>query len=215
MMPPALDAEGRVARPALEVADIFRDDGPSVAKQSHRRSCEPRHLKVMSRIERGRTAALGPCRALTRGRATTPTSLTNCRRNGTCPKCQGAAAKQCSASVTRCCCRFAPYFQSCLRCGAVIGESPYHNKAGIYDILFKARAETRKKAPPTQATSAPPSVSPPCSTWGSELTITRMSTPSDGTGGISLDGRDAGSPKPAGLITMPVGVALASVRARS
>ena len=48
----------------LEVADIFRDDG-AAWREANRGHVSLGQLKVMSAIERRRTAALGrPCRAL-------------------------------------------------------------------------------------------------------------------------------------------------------
>ena len=47
-----------MARPALEVADIFRDLGP-VWREANRGHVSLDQLKVMSAIERCRTAALG------------------------------------------------------------------------------------------------------------------------------------------------------------
>jgi hypothetical protein len=47
-----------VGRPALEVADIFRDHGPAW-RQAMRGRLTHAQLKVMSAIERCRTAALG------------------------------------------------------------------------------------------------------------------------------------------------------------
>jgi len=47
-----------MARPTLEVADIFRDHGPAW-RQAHAGHVSLDQLKVMSAIERCRTAALG------------------------------------------------------------------------------------------------------------------------------------------------------------
>ena len=47
-----------MARPALEVADIFRDHGPAW-REANRGHVSLDQLKVMSAIERCRTAALG------------------------------------------------------------------------------------------------------------------------------------------------------------
>ncbi len=47
-----------MARPALEVAEIFRDHGPSW-RAANRGHVSLGQLKVMSAIERCRTAALG------------------------------------------------------------------------------------------------------------------------------------------------------------
>jgi hypothetical protein len=47
-----------MARPALEVADILRDQGPAW-REANRGHVSLEQLKVMSAIERCRTAALG------------------------------------------------------------------------------------------------------------------------------------------------------------
>ena len=47
-----------MARPALEVADIFRDHGPAW-REANSAHTSLDQLKVMSAIERCRTAALG------------------------------------------------------------------------------------------------------------------------------------------------------------
>ena len=47
-----------MARPALEVADILRDHGPAW-REANRGHVSLEQLKVMSAIERCRTAALG------------------------------------------------------------------------------------------------------------------------------------------------------------
>ena len=79
-------------RPALEVADIFRNHGPAW------RSANAGHLsldqlKVMSAIERCRTAALGGHVERCEKCAHTVIAYNSCR-NRHCPKCQGAAAKE-------------------------------------------------------------------------------------------------------------------------
>src|SRR5512145_911624 len=79
-------------RPALEVADIFRAHGPAW------RSANAGHvslgqLKVMSAIERCRTAALGGHVARCEKCSHTLIAYNSCR-NRHCPKCQGAAARE-------------------------------------------------------------------------------------------------------------------------
>jgi hypothetical protein len=56
--PPAAIAPPAMARPALEVADILRDHGPAW-REANRGHVSLDQLKVMSAIERCRTAALG------------------------------------------------------------------------------------------------------------------------------------------------------------
>ena len=128
-----------MSRPALEVADIFRDHGAAwrAANAGH---VSLDQLKVMSAIERCRTAALGGHVARCEDCAHTVIAY-NCCRNRHCPKCQGAAAKQWLAE------REAellpvPYFHVVFTLPAPIADIAYQNKAVIYDLLFKAAAET-------------------------------------------------------------------------
>src|SRR5215467_7187344 len=99
-------------------------------------------LKVMSAIERCRTAALGGhvARCENANPAYTQIAYNSCR-NRHCPKCQGAAAREWLAA------REAellpvPYFHVVFSLPAQIADIAYQNKAAIYDILFKASAET-------------------------------------------------------------------------
>ena len=82
----------RVARPALEVADIFRDHGPAW-REANAGHVSLGQLKVMSAIESCRTAALGGHVARCEDCAHTRIAYNSCR-NRHCPKCQGAAAKE-------------------------------------------------------------------------------------------------------------------------
>ena len=126
-------------RPSLEVADIFRDHGPAWRKLNAGH-VSLGQLKVMSAIESCRTAALGGHVARCEGCAHTIIAYNSCR-NRHCPKCQGAAARQWLAE------REAellpvPYFHVVFTLPAKIADIAYQNKAVIYDLLFKASAET-------------------------------------------------------------------------
>jgi hypothetical protein len=81
-----------MSAPALEVADIFRDHGPAWRKANagHVSLCQ---LKVMSAIERCRTAALGGHVLRCEDCSHTQIAYNSCR-NRHCPKCQGAAARE-------------------------------------------------------------------------------------------------------------------------
>jgi len=81
-----------MARPALEVADIFRDHG-AAWRHANRGHVSLLQLKVMSAIENCRTAALGGHVARCEDCAHTTIAYNSCR-NRHCPKCQGAAARQ-------------------------------------------------------------------------------------------------------------------------
>jgi hypothetical protein len=128
-----------VAGPALEVADIFRDHG-AAWRSANAGHVSLHQLKVMSAIERCRTAALGGHVARCENCAHTLIAYNSCR-NRHCPKCQGAAAKEWLAE------REAellpvPYFHVVYTLPAAIRDLAYQNKAVIYDLLFKASAET-------------------------------------------------------------------------
>jgi hypothetical protein len=76
----------------LEVADIFRDHG-AAWRAGH---LSLGQLKVMSAIERCRTAALGGYVARCENQKCTHTVIAyNSCRNRYCPKCQGTAAREC------------------------------------------------------------------------------------------------------------------------
>ena len=81
-----------MSRPALEVADIFRDHGAAWRK-ANAGHVSLDQMKVMSAIERCRTAALGGHVARCEGCAHTVIAYNSCR-NRHCPKCQGTAAKE-------------------------------------------------------------------------------------------------------------------------
>ena len=81
-----------MSRPALEVADIFRDHG-AAWRSTNAGHVSLDQLKVMSAIERCRTMALGGHVARCEDCANTVIAYNSCR-NRHCPKCQAAAAKK-------------------------------------------------------------------------------------------------------------------------
>ena len=94
----------------------------------------------MSAIERCRTAALGG--HVTRCDACEHTEIAyNSCRNRHCPKCQGAVAKQWLAQREA---ELLPvsYFHVVFTVPTQIGDIAYLNKALVYNLLFKAAAET-------------------------------------------------------------------------
>jgi hypothetical protein len=130
-----------MARPLLEVADIFRGHG-AAWREANRGHVSLGQLKVMSAIEHCRTAALGGHVARCQNAACGHESISyNSCMNRHCPKCQGAAAREWLAA------REAellpvPYFHQVFTLPAQIADIAYQNKAVIYDLLFKASAET-------------------------------------------------------------------------
>src|SRR3981189_1468638 len=127
-----------MARPALEVADVFRDHG-AAWRHANLGHVSLLQLKMMSAIESCRTAAPGGhvarCEA-----GPPPTIACNSCRNRHCPKCQGAAAREWMAAREA---ELLPvaYFHVVFTLPAAIGDIAYHNTAVIYDLLFKASAE--------------------------------------------------------------------------
>jgi len=128
-----------VSRERLEVADIFRARG-SAWRKANAGHLSLGQLKVMSAIERCRTAALGGHVAACQDCGHIHVAYNSCR-NRHCPKCQGAAAKDWLAA------RQAellpvPYYHVVFTLPAPVADIAYQNKAVVYGILFKAAAET-------------------------------------------------------------------------
>ncbi|HZD28168.1 MAG TPA: IS91 family transposase [Xanthobacteraceae bacterium] len=157
-----------MSRPALEVADIFRDHG-AAWRRANAGHVSLDQLKVMSAIERCRTAALGGHVARCEDCAHTVIAYNSCR-NRHCPKCQGAAAKEWLAE------REAellpvPYFHLVFTLPGPIADIAYQNKAVIYDLLFKAAAEaTLTIASDPKHLGARIGITAVLHTWGSALT---------------------------------------------
>ncbi len=175
-----------MSRPSLEVADIFRGHGPAW-RRANAGHVSLGQLKVMSAIENCRTAALGGHVARCEECAHSQISYNSCR-NRHCPKCQGAAAKDWLAA------REAdllpvPYYHVVFTLPAAIADIAYQNKAVIYDILFKASAETLTTiAADPKHLGARVGITSVLHTWGSALTHhphVHMIVPG---GGISPDG---------------------------
>ena len=144
-------------------------------------------LKVMSAIESCRTAALGGHVARCEKCAHSQISYNSCR-NRHCPKCQRAAAKEWLAA------REAdllpvPYYHVVFTLPAAIADIAYQNKTVIYDLLFKASAETLITiAADPRHLGARVGITSVLHTWGSAMTHhphVHMIVPG---GGISLDG---------------------------
>ena len=128
-----------MARPALEVADILRVHGDAYAR-AHAGHLSLGQLKVMSAIRTCRTAALGGHVERCDDCGHVEIAYNSCR-NRHCPKCQGAAARQWLAE------RQAellpvPYYHVVFTLPAQIGAMAFQNKAAVYDLLFKAAANT-------------------------------------------------------------------------
>jgi hypothetical protein len=176
-----------MGRPVLEVADIFRDHGPAWRK-ANAGHVSLEQLKAMSAIESCRTAVLGGHVARCEDCAHEVIAYNSCR-NRACPKCQGAAARRWLAEREAELLP-APYYHMVFTLPAAIGDIAYQNKAVIYDILFKASAETVITiAADPKHLGARIGVTSVLHTWGSALTHhphVHMIMPG---GGVSLDGQ--------------------------
>ncbi len=171
---------------ALEVADIFRHHG---AAWRHARAghLSLDQLKVMSAIERCRSAALGGHVLCCEGCAQVQIAFNSCR-NRHCPKCQGSAARRWlqdrQADLLP-----VDYYHLVFTLPAPISDIAYHNKAVIYALLFKSAAETLLTiAADPKRLGARLGITAVLHTWGSALTHHPHIHCIVPGGGLSLDG---------------------------
>ena len=127
-----------MARPGLEVADIFREYGVAW-RRANAGHVSLSQLKAMSAIERCRTAALGGHVARCGDCAHEVISFNSCRSRS-CPKCQSSAARKWLAE------REAEllevgYFHLVFTLPAAVADIARQNERVVYDMLFKAAAE--------------------------------------------------------------------------
>ena len=157
-----------MARPVLEVADIFRVHGPAWRAAQHAH-LSLRQLKVMSAIEQCRSAALGGHVLHCPACAHDEIAYNSCR-NRHCPKCQASAAKRwLEARQTE----LLPvdYYHVVFTLPAPISAIAYYNKAVIYRLLFEVAAETlRTIAADPKHLGARIGATLVLHTWGSALT---------------------------------------------
>src|SRR5947209_8259204 len=173
--------------PGLEVADVFRRHGDAYRRR-HDAHLGRVERRVMSAIELCRTAALGG-----HTEACAECGLVRCAynscRNRNCPKCQGLARAQWLAD------RQAellpvPYFHVVFTMPAPIAAVALQNKAIVYDILFKAAAETIRiiSADPKHL-GAETGMIAVLHTWGQTLTHHPHAHCIIPGGGLTPDGR--------------------------
>ena len=179
----------------LEVADIFRDHGPAW-RRVNRGHISLEQLKVMSAIERCRTAALGGHVAQCENADCRHVHIAyNSCRNRHCPKCQGKAAidwlEDREAELLP-----VGYFHVVFTLPRPIAGIAYQNKRVIYGLLFKASAETMLTiAVDPKHLGAKIAITSVLHTWGSTMTHhphVLMIVPG---GGISRDGKTRGGRK--------------------
>jgi hypothetical protein len=175
-----------VRRPRLEVADVFHRHGAAWRK-ANTGHVSLGQLKVMSAIESCRSATLGGHVERCEDCGHSRIAYNSCR-NRHCPKCQGAAAQDWLAAREA---DLLPvgYFHLVFTLPAEIAEIAYQNKALIYDLLFRAAAETLLTiAGDPRHLGARIGFTAVLHSWGSAMTHhphLHMIVPG---GGISLDG---------------------------
>lgn len=126
-------------RASIEVADIFHAAGPGY-RTAHAGHLSLQQLKIMSAVEHCRTAAMGEhveeCTDCGHWRV----AYNSCR-NRHCLKCRGAAARTWLARSKE---DLLPvgYFHVVFTVPAEVAAIALQNKAPVYDLLFRAAAET-------------------------------------------------------------------------
>jgi len=171
---------------SLEVADIFRDHG-AAWRDTRAGHLSLDQLKVMSAIERCRSAALGGHVLCCEDCAQLQIAYNSCR-NRHCPKCQGSAARRWlqdrQADLLP-----VDYYHVVFTLPAPISDIAYHNKAVIYALLFRAAAETLLTiAADPKRLGARLGITAVLHTWGSALTHHPHLHCIVPGGGLSLDG---------------------------
>ena len=174
-------------RPVLDVADIFRAHGPAY-RLSQAGHLSLGQLKVMSAIEACRTAERGGHVERCEDCARLRVSYNSCR-NRHCPKCQGAAAQRWLEARQA---ELLPlaYYHVVFSLPAQVADIAFHNKAVVYDILFKAASETLLTiAADPKHLGARIGLTAVLHTWGSALTHHPHVHCIVPGGGLSLDGQ--------------------------
>jgi hypothetical protein len=126
-------------RPSLEVADIFRRYGPQY-RQTHGATLTQSQRRVMRSIATCRTAVLGGHVEQCEGCGHVRIAFNSCRDRH-CPKCQSLAraqwleARHAELLETE-------YFHIVFTIPQEIAAIAYQNKRVVYNILFRATAET-------------------------------------------------------------------------
>lgn len=175
-----------MARHALEVADILNAHGDAYEK-AHAGHLSRGQLKVMSAIRSCRTAALGGHVARCADCAHVEIAYNSCR-NRHCPRCQGATARD-WLTARQAELLPVPYYHLVFTLPAAIGAIAFQNKAMIYDLLFKASAETMATiAADPKHLSARIGITAVLHTWGSALTHHPHIHAVVPGGGLSADG---------------------------
>jgi hypothetical protein len=158
----------------------------------------------MSAIEHCRTAALGGHGEACEDCGQWRIAYNSCR-NRHCPKCQGAAARTWLAEREADLLPPVGYFHVVFTLPAEVADIAFHNKALVYDLLFRAASETMLTiAADPKHLGARIGITAVLHTWGSAMTHhphVHMIVPG---GGIAPDGSRWISSRPAFLLPVRV-----------
>ncbi len=157
-----------MAKPTLEIADIFKRYGPAW-RQANKGHVSLSQLKVMSAIEACRTEALGGHVAACTKCAHQHIAYNSCK-NRHCPKCQEPAARDWLAARAE---DLLPveYFHVVFTLPSEIARIALWNKKAVYGLLFKASAQTMMTiAADPKRLGAKIGMTSVLHTWGSALT---------------------------------------------
>ena len=194
------DAAGIVgdARPAFELADVFRRHGETYAQLN------AGHL---GRVERRVTAAIAACRTAALGGhvercddcGLTRIAYNSCR-NRHCPKCQGAArAKWLAAHQAEL--PPVPYFHVVFTLPPAVAEIAFQNKRTVYGLLMRAAAQALTVLA-AKRLGARIGLIPVLHTWGQTLTHHPHVHCLVPGGGVALDGKRWIEAKPNFLLSV-------------
>ena len=155
------------SRPPLEVADVFRLSGTQYKSAQHGR-LSLAQLKVMSAIERCRSAQLGAHHLHCEHCHTDAIAYNSCR-NRHCPKCQGSSAQRWFAAREQ---QLLPveYYHVVFTLPGEVAQLAFYNKAQMYQLLFKAASQTLLTiAGDTRHLGAEVGTTMVLHTWGSSM----------------------------------------------
>ena len=186
----------------LEVADIFRARG-EVWREAHAGHLSLGQLKVMSAVERCRSAQLGGHVLCCEHCAQLQIAYNSCR-NRHCPKCQGSAAKRWLQARQD---DLLPveYYHLVFTLPAPMSDIAYHNKAAIYHLLFRTAARAlRIIALDPRHLGADIGFTLLLHTWGSALTHHPHVHGIVPGGGLSTDGQGWVACKPGFFLSVRV-----------
>jgi len=175
-----------MSHPNLEVADIFRSYGEAW-RQSQAGHLSLGQLKVMSAIERCRSAALGGHVLRCQACEQVQIAYNSCR-NRHCPKCQASAALR-WLEARQVDLLPVDYYHLVFTLPSQISDIAYYNKSIVYGILFKAAAQTlRLIAADSRHLGARIGLTLVLHTWGSAMTHHPHVHGIVPGGGLSADG---------------------------